>query len=521
MPKKKQVKEFLKQPQRALPCPRREERDLLEVSALELARKIREGARTATEVVQAHIARIRAVNGRLNAVVQDRFEEALKEAQEKDAKLKRLRKESVERGTPLELPILYGVPFTVKECFAVRGFPQTSGVVARRNAVPEDDAPAVSRMKRAGGVLLGVTNVPELCLWVETTNKLYGRTCNPYHAEHIVGGSSGGEGAIIGAGGSPLGIGSDIGGSIRYPAFCNGVFGHKPTGGLIPTTGQFPIPGEHPKARRMLTTGPLARRATDIYPVLKLLAGPDGQDPGCLELPIQDPCTVSLNQLAVYLLPGDGLTPLSPEVVTVQKRAAAHLAARGARVETLTIRSFRKALGLWGATLALTSSTEVAQLLSNGVPLSFAKEFAKLFFTHSPYTLPPLFLALAQKGEGRAIRALFSKYAQAAEVLKEKLVRFLSQNSVLLFPPSPRPVPRHNETFRHPLDLMYTAIFNVLEFPVTEVPIPHRGRLPLGVQVAAAPGCDHLTLAVASALEEIGGWTPPWKKPLLNSPSKR
>src|SRR6202011_2168840 len=175
------------------------------------------------------------------------------------------------------LPPLLGVPFTVKESIAVRGMPNSAGLVARQGLASEDNAPAVQRLLDAGAIALGVTNTSELTLWIESNNRVYGQTSNPYDGTRTAGGSSGGEGAAVGSGGSPFGIASDIAGSIRIPAFFCGVFGHKPSAGLVPNSGLYPpAPGE---SGRMLGTGPLARRAEDLMPLLRIIAGPDGQDP--------------------------------------------------------------------------------------------------------------------------------------------------------------------------------------------------------------------------------------------------
>jgi len=225
--------------------------ELLTLSATELARRIRTGKNTSREVVGAHVEQVGRVNGVVNAMVEDRFADALREADEAD--------EMVRSRLPGTLPPFHGVPCTVKESFALRGMPNSSGLVARRHVRASRDATAVGRLRAAGAIPMGVTNVSELCMWMETSNKVYGRTRNPYDPSRIVGGSSGGEGALIGAGASPFGRAADVGGSIRMPAFFNGVFGHKPTGGLIPNTGQFPCGAN--EAGRYLTTGPIARRA--------------------------------------------------------------------------------------------------------------------------------------------------------------------------------------------------------------------------------------------------------------------
>ncbi|MHB8879010.1 MAG: amidase, partial [Myxococcaceae bacterium] len=255
---------------------------LLACSAVELARRIRQGEVTSRRVCEAHIEQIQRVNPAINAVVAERFEAALAEADAADA--------AVRAGPRDSLPPFHGVPCTIKEAFAVRGMPNTAGLVARRARLSGQDAPTVARVRAAGAIPLGVTNISELCMWMESDNRVYGRSNNPYDPTRIVGGSSGGEGAIIGAGGSPFGLGSDIGGSIRGPAFFNGVFGHKPTGGLVPSSGQYPR--SEGASMRLMTTGPLARRAEDLYPLLRVLAGPDADDPSCRPMKLGDPAGV-------------------------------------------------------------------------------------------------------------------------------------------------------------------------------------------------------------------------------------
>jgi fatty acid amide hydrolase 2 len=216
----------------ASPAPSASASDLLRASARELAEAIAGGRTTSREVVETHIARLREANARTNAVVADRYDQALEEADRAD--------ERVRAGG--DLPPLLGVPCTVKECFALEGMPNAAGLVSRRDHRADTTAPAVQRLRDAGAIPVGVTNTSELCMWWGASdNKLYGRSSSAYSPKHTSGGSSGGEGAAVGSGGSPFGVGSDIGGSIRLPAFFNGVFGHKPTPGLVPNDGQFPL----------------------------------------------------------------------------------------------------------------------------------------------------------------------------------------------------------------------------------------------------------------------------------------
>ncbi|MCW5838231.1 MAG: amidase, partial [Labilithrix sp.] len=266
---------------------------MLTSSAVELVEAIRRREVTSTEVVEAHVARVRRVNPAINALVRDRFDDALREARVADEKTGSVH--------PDDLPPLHGVPFTTKDALRAAGMPNTSGLWARRDVLATEDATAVRRLKDAGAILLGVTNISELCMWMESNNKVWGRTNNPYDPTRTAGGSSGGEGAIVGAGASVLGLGSDVGGSIRMPAFFNGAFGHKPTGGLVPNTGHYP-----PAVRlhqRYVTTGPIARRAADLMPFLRIVAGPDGVEEHNIEPALGDPARVDLSKVTAWVVP--------------------------------------------------------------------------------------------------------------------------------------------------------------------------------------------------------------------------
>ena len=207
--------------------------ELIFASATEQAKAIREKQISSEELVRACIKRIEEVNPKLNAVVQLPAETALEQAREAD---KALAKGEI-RGP------LHGVPFTLKDAIETEGVICTGGTLGRASYVPKEDATVVKRLRAAGGVLLGKTNCPEFGWAWESDNLIYGRTNNPYDLSLSPGGSSGGESAIIAAGGSPLGLGSDAGGSVRFPAHCTGITAIKPTSGRVPRTGHFPGPG--------------------------------------------------------------------------------------------------------------------------------------------------------------------------------------------------------------------------------------------------------------------------------------
>ena len=357
-------------------------------SATEIAAMIRDGSITSTDAVAAHVERVRRVNPTINAMVADRFDEALAEAAAADARIAKTKKKSA-------LPPFFGVPCSIKECFALTGMPNASGLVSRAGVRSTGDATAVARVRAAGAIPMGVTNTSELCMWMESFNNVYGRTNNPYDPTRIVGGSSGGEGALIASGASPFGIGSDVGGSIRMPAFFNGVFGHKPTGGLVPGTGQFP--NAHGAALRYLTTGPLCRRAEDLMPLLRVVAGPDGQDEGCTDRTIGDPASVDLSALTVTSIEGNGLVAVRPDLIAAQRRVAQHLAALGARVRTASVARLRQSLDIWSSMLSAAGGESFAEMMGGGKPINAWRELGKWVIRRSNHTIPAIALALSEK----------------------------------------------------------------------------------------------------------------------------
>jgi len=480
-------------------------RDLLQSSAVSLARYIRSGELSSRELVETQIRRVRNVDAHLNALVAERFDAARAEADAADCRLA--------REGPEGLPPFYGVPCTIKESFALTGMPNSAGLVARRHLRATEDAVAVGRLRAAGAIPLGVTNTSELCMWLESNNRLYGRTGNAYDRSRIAGGSSGGEGALVGSGASPFGLGSDVAGSIRLPAFFNGVFGHKPSGGLVPGTGQFPITRR--AGLRYLTTGPLCRRAEDLMPLLRVLAGPDGRDEGCRAFELEDPTRVELGKLHVLDVRGNGLSRVRPELRAAQGRAALHLERAGACVSPSRIPALKRSFEIWAAMMtAAEGSSRFRGLMRRRGIADLVGQLALWTLGRSPHTFPALALALLE-----GVGARFSHYASRCiargQRLKEELLWLLGDHGVMLFPSFVRTAPRHRRPVlgfpAYALASGYMGLINVMEFPSTQVPLGFGADgMPLGVQVVSRPGNDHLTIAVALELERaFGGWTPP------------
>ncbi|XP_053554903.1 fatty-acid amide hydrolase 2 [Bombina bombina] len=487
------------------PCPGPPLDSLLLIPATVLAEKIRRGELRSTVVVQAYISRIRQVNSALNAVVCDRFEDALREAKSVD--------DLVSSGSENEATIrekfpFLGVPFTVKEAFALQGMPNSSGLICRSQLRSSTDAVVVARLKSAGGIPLGVTNCSELCMWYESSNNVYGKTRNPYNPQHIVGGSSGGEGCILGAGGSVFGVGSDIGGSIRMPAFFNGIYGHKPTSGIVPNEGQFP--DAQGCRTEFLCTGPMCRYASDLPAVLKVMAGD-----GIKKLSLDQ--EVSLRKLRFFSMENDGgsifVSHVDKELVQAQRQLVEHLERElGVTVQPVSIYNLRYSFQIWSAMMSLDGNKgeSFADLMSNNSSLWPSWELIKWMFGLSNHTLPAIGLALTEKLANLNVEGN-ARMVKKARNLRQEISSLLGDDGILIYPSHPKIAPRHNEPIAFPFNFAYTGIFNMLGVPVTQCPLGlSQSGLPLGIQLVASHYNDHLTLALAQYLEKtIGGWRPP------------
>jgi amidase len=289
-------------------------------SAADLARLIQQKRISSLELTQHYIERIERFDEALNAVVVRDFERALDAA--------RLSDESLARGNPLGS--LHGVPMTIKEAFDVSGLPTTWGVPAQRNNIARDDATAAEQLRAAGAHFLGKTNVPlNLADW-QSYNDIYGTTNNPWHTARSPGGSSGGSAAALAAGLTGLELGSDIGGSIRNPSHFCGVYGHKPTYGIVPTLGHNPFGVV--SAPDLNVVGPMGRSAEDLELALDVVAGPDRfRSPGWrLELP--QPRARTLRGLRVAIWPAEDSVPTSREVSDRVQEVGEVLARAGAVV---------------------------------------------------------------------------------------------------------------------------------------------------------------------------------------------
>ena len=472
--------------------------ELCTLPATELAAKIRAREVTVSAVLEAHIARIERVNPLINAVVVDTFEDARREARAADRLLTTV--------DPETLPPFFGVPFTVKELIAVQGLPWTAGVVARAHVVADEDAPQVQRLRAAGAIVIGTTNVSECGLWLESSNKIYGRTRNPWDLRRMAGGSTGGEAAIIAAGGSPMGLGADIGGSIRNPCFFNGICGHKPSGGLLPAAGHWPpAPG---RRARYCVTGPMGRTIEDLTAMMEVLSLED--DPyRDADQPRFQRRSIQPGKIRVFTFEGTGLARVSRDMKRALSETASALEYAGFQVEEWAPSRLNRAAEIWGAKLAVTGDPSVSEFLGNGQPISLLSQWARWPFRRANHSLISLIMA-----SGEALTHASESQAEhligIADEIRAEIEDKLGDDGVLMFPVYPRSAPRHHAPLLSPLAFSFCGIVNVLELPGTAVPTGFdRRSMPLGVQIVGPRFGDSLTLAVAKHVEAAwGGWRP-------------
>lgn len=460
--------------------------EIIYSSATELARAIRDREVSSEEVAAAHLARIGEANPTLNAVVHLTADAARARAREADAALAR-----GEVWGPL-----HGVPVTIKDAFETAGVVSAGGTKGRAGFVPREDAAGVARYKAAGAVVLGKTNVPEVSLAFESDNLVYGRTKNPYDLTRTPGGSSGGEAAAIAAGMSPLGLGSDAGGSIRLPAHFCGIAGIKPTSGRTPRTGHFPPMGG--LLDSIWQIGPLARRVEDLSLALPLLCGADWRDPTVAPVPLGDPSEVELKSLRVAFHTDNGIVAPTPDIAAAARDAARALAGAGAEVvearPPVPGNAYEMLLGLYGA----DSGAGLRMLLM----LSGTDE------THALMTR-----LLEVLGASNMTAAELTGLVFRLDQWRGEMLSFMRDYDLILCPPCARTAMPHGTTFDEDNQLVfsYTMIYNMTGWPgaVVRAGTSPEG-LPIGVQLVARPWREDVALAAAAAVESsLGGWRPP------------
>jgi amidase len=423
-------------------------RDIIGAPASWLARAIRTRKVSSLEVVRAHLEHIHTVNPRINAVVFATAESALKQARSAD---RRNTRKNV-------LGPLHGVPFTAKDIFDTAGLPTTAGLRMLRSNIPDRDATVIARMRAAGAILIGKTLCPPGGVGGESWNPLHGGTRNPYDIARSPGASSSGEAAIIAAGGSPLGIGSDSGGSIRMPAHYCGIAALKPTVGLVPSTGAYALPGGLTDPRSQV--GPMARFVSDLALTLPVLVGPDGIDSGVVPVPLARR-TPLLKGLKVAWYADDGIAKPIPAIAATVRSAVHALSAAGCHVTEARPPALEEAhqvtLGYWGDK-----------------------------------------------------RMSHDRLYKRWDAFRTAMLGFMSGFDLILCPVAPDIAPLYRAKYLPTEMFSYTIPYSLSGNPCVVVRAgSSREGMPIGVQVVARNWHDDIAMRAAHAIERaLGGWRP-------------
>jgi len=447
-----------------------------------MAALVREGALSPVELVDAHLRQIAARNPAINAFVAVRAEEARHEARAAETAMK--------RGEPLGL--LHGVPITVKDSFYVAGMPTQAGSRLRDSAPATEDAPAVARLRRAGAIVLGKTNTPEMLANFETDNFLTGRTNNPWDLERTPGGSSGGEAAAIAAFCSAGGIATDGGGSIRVPGHFCGVAGLKPTPGRISVGGHFPALG-YP-AGLLTVAGPMARDARDLRLLFSVLAGYDEADPFSVPVPLRQPAAAGVRLGVWEQFYG---VPVAPGIRTATRQAASCLEGLGFAVDSFEPAGLDRAPNVWAFLFKW--------------PLSALRKMAEGRESELHWTLRETLEPTPLDAEKVMLNLA------ARDRLRASFLRQLGSRAAVILPVCGVPAFRHGERKLRAGDaeiglfqaMMPAVLANVLGLPAVTVPMALSPEgLPIGVQLMGRPFQDELLLELAVRVEEgRGAWT--------------
>ena len=430
-------------------------------SALDLAAAIAGGEVSSREVVTAHLERIEAVNPKLNAVVRVLAEDAMAAAGRAD--------EAVAAGEPLGP--FHGVPITVKENIDCVGSPTTQGVPALAEAYPDVDAPVVERMRAAGAIPIGRTNLPEVGLRFHTDNALHGLTLNPWNPDVTAGGSSGGEASALATGMSPLGLGNDIGGSLRNPAYACGIASVKPTTGRVPAASAIEPRDFQLSAQLMGVQGTLARHIRDVRRAFEVVSGWHWRDPISVTAPFE-----------------------GPEVVG----PPAALEAAGYRVEEISPPDLDLANQLWGEVL----QADVAVL----------RPMLEMVMSEPAVRLLDLFSEMVPTPDAtRIVQMHIERFG-----LARRWSEFLVDHPLIVGPVWVRPPFVHDAdvaSMESSLDaferLRFITPANVLGLPSVVVPVGVASGLPQGVQIMADRFREDLAFDAGTVIEDaLGRITP-------------
>ena len=469
--------------------------ELVYLSLLEMAQRVRAYKLSPVELIDAHLARIEKLNPKLNAFVEVDSGRARAHAKAAEAAL-------AKNSSADSLGALHGVPISIKSSIDVAGLRTECGSRLRRGNIAHQDAPLVARLRAAGAIILGNTNVPEFLMAYETDNLLYGRTNSPWDLGRTPGGSSGGEAAAIAAGCSAGGMGSDGGGSVRIPAHYSGICGLKPTPGRVPSTGHYP--GSAGPFAQLGVVGPMARTIRDVERLFEVVAGPDPGDPCAAPVPLRPPSDVDTGKLRVAYFEDDGVTPVTPETAAAVCTAAEALRQQGFKVEHWVPSGLERIWRLWWNLFGRAGQMAFEQTVSGReAELSpVLRDFRARVAAEPPLTAGELLNTLLER-----------------DVIRNAILEKMEEFSIVICPVCAVPAFRHGERewivqgrrVEYLKAMSYSQWFNLLGNPAAVVPVGKSPEgLPIGVQIVGRPWQEEEVLAVAEKIEDsCGGFRHP------------
>ncbi len=454
--------------------------ELWRESASSLASMIRNGDTTSREVVEAHLARINDVNGAVNAVVEVRPDEVRGEADAADAKQK--------SGAPLG--VLHGVPFTIKVNLDVAGYTSNEGCETLKDFMASADAPPVERMRAAGAVALARTNMPDLGLRINTESSLYGATHNPWQHGRTAGGSSGGEAAAIASGMSPIGLGNDIGGSLRNPAYACGIASIKPTRGRVAQGNPSSVLDMPINSQIMLVNGVMARHVNDVRIGLEAIMGAHHRDPQSVDVPLRGPNAPM--KVALVPTPSGGNT--DRHVAEGVRVAGKALESAGYEVEEIEPPLLLEVYLSW-AELMMTSLADMEPMLK-----MLLGEGGQRFLEMTKIEFP------------EATPSSMAKMHEARYKVEKAWREFMTNYPLIVGPVWTEPPFKHGYDIQDPESAMkvvelfrFVMPANLMGLPAACVATGVANGLPTGVQVMGTLFRDDLCLDAAEAIENVVG----------------
>ena len=449
------------------------------------------------ELTKIHIEQINKVNNSLNAVVQSTFEDAINNAKNFDANFDKYK----------SLP-LFGIPFTLKDSFDTKNIISTWGTEGRKNFKPEKNSTVAERLLDSGAILLGKTNTPEFTMGGETDNVVYGRTNNPYNTSLTPGGSSGGAAAIVSSCGSVFDIGTDTGGSIRMPAHHCGITGLKPTFGRVPRTGHA-ISFDAGPSDLLTSIGPLARFVDDLIPLINIISGHDNIDPTVLLNEINDPNSVSINDLNIGYYHSTKSISSDTDTIKVIDNVRKILVSKVKSINEID-------------TKIIDQGDTIAGNIANYDKRNYLKQLLKRSNTNTPHKWTEARFNIAKEYKNKSAVEM-SELIQELNNYQSRSLSYFNNYDVIIapvlhkagFPHSEIMDAREND-WNYVTKGTFLRTYNVTGWPILTLRCGTSSEgYPIGLQIICSPTNDHIALKIGQLLEkELGGWIPP--KGMLN-----